>query len=172
MLLNDEVEGEILLRAPRPIQKGEPLYSNDLQHIEHFELPDELLDSGHVTIVRAGEAWHMFFNFLYGRAKAKDMLELAGQFLEAAQSAKDKGHEGLGDAADRQEPYRAISSRFALPPRLSAGSHVAGRRLCGGNIFQYWFASSLPNAGGFYRARSQLARRARVDGMPRGGASC
>jgi hypothetical protein len=45
VLLNDEVRGEGLLRAPRTIQKGEPLYSNDLQHIERFELPDELLDS-------------------------------------------------------------------------------------------------------------------------------
>jgi hypothetical protein len=94
VLLNDEIKGEGLLRAPRSIQKGEPLYSNDLQYIERFELPDELLDSGHFTVVRAGEGWHMFFNFLSGRAKAKDMLELAGEFLEAALTAKDKGHGG------------------------------------------------------------------------------
>jgi hypothetical protein len=94
ILLNEEVKGEGLLRAPRSIQKGEALYSNDLQYIERFELPDELLDNGHFTIVRAGEGWRMFFNFLSGRAKAKDMLELAGQFLDAALSAKDKGHAG------------------------------------------------------------------------------
>jgi hypothetical protein len=94
VLLNDEVEGEGHLRAPRTIQKGEPLYASDLQFMERFELPDALLDSGHFTIVRAGEGWHMFFNFLRGRAKAKDMLQLAGEFLEAALSATDKGHSG------------------------------------------------------------------------------
>jgi hypothetical protein len=55
VLLNDEVEGEGHLRAPRTIQKGEPLYASDLQFMERFELPDELLDSGHFTIVRVGE---------------------------------------------------------------------------------------------------------------------
>jgi hypothetical protein len=94
VLLNEETKGEGLLRAFQSIQKGEPLYSNDLRHIERLELPDELLDSAHFTIVRAGEGWHMFFNFLSGRAKAKDMLELAREFLEAALCAKDKGHGG------------------------------------------------------------------------------
>ena len=36
----------------------------------------------------------MFFNFLRGGAKAKDMLELGGQFLDAALSAKERGHAG------------------------------------------------------------------------------
>jgi hypothetical protein len=94
VLLNDEVEGEGHLRAPRTIQKGEPLYASDLQFMERFELPDGLLDSGHFTIVRAGEGWHMFFNFLSGRAKANDMLVLAGEFLETALSAKNRGHGG------------------------------------------------------------------------------
>jgi hypothetical protein len=87
-------EGVGLLRAPRSIQKGEPVYANDLRYIERLELPDELLDSAHFTIVRTGEGWHMFFNFLRGRAKAKDMLELAGEFLETARSARDRGHGG------------------------------------------------------------------------------
>jgi HEPN domain-containing protein len=65
-----------------------------LAHIERFELPDELLDNGHFTIIRAGEGWHMFFNFLSGRAKANDMLELASEFLATALSSKEKGHSG------------------------------------------------------------------------------
>jgi hypothetical protein len=36
VLLNDEIKGEGLLRAPRSIQKGEPLYSSDLQYIENY----------------------------------------------------------------------------------------------------------------------------------------
>lgn len=94
VLLNDEIQGEGLLRVPRSVQKGEPLYSNDLQYTERFDLPDELLDNGHFTIVRAGDGWLVFFNFLSGRAKARDMLERARQFLEAALSAKERGHAG------------------------------------------------------------------------------
>lgn len=94
VLLNEEVKGEALARAPRQVEKGEPVLLTDLQYIERFELPDELLDNGHFTIIHVGEGWRMFFNFLSGRAKAKDMLELAEQFLEAALGSKDKRHAG------------------------------------------------------------------------------
>lgn len=94
ILFNDEVEGEALLRAPRPIEKGGVIYATDLQQVESFDLPDALLDSGHFTIVRSGDGWRMFFNFLRGRAKAKDMLELAAQFLEASRSSQQNGHSG------------------------------------------------------------------------------
>jgi hypothetical protein len=76
--------------APR-IQKGEPIRFTDLQYIERFELPDELLDNGYFTVIDVGEGWRMFFNFLSGRAKARDMLELADQFLEAALSSRSSG---------------------------------------------------------------------------------
>ena len=125
ILLNDEVKGEGLLRAPRTVQKGERLYSNDLQYMERFELPDELLDNGHFTIVRAGEGWRVFFNFLSGRAKAKDMLELAGQFLEASLSAKDKGHSG--PAVDNLFSACELASKAELilhrNPASSSKSH-------------------------------------------------
>lgn len=127
VLLNEEIKGEGLLRAPRSLQKGERLYSNDLQYIERFELPDELLDSGHFTIIRAGEGWRMFFNFLSGRAKAKDMFELAGQFLEAAQSAKDKGH--AGPAVDNLFSACELTSKAELilhrNPAASSKRHGA-----------------------------------------------
>jgi hypothetical protein len=84
VLLNEQVRGEFLVRSPRELKSGEPVYIDDLQHAEVYELPDELLDHGHFTLIRAGDGWRMIFNFLSGRAKAKDMLELANQFLEAA----------------------------------------------------------------------------------------
>ena len=76
------------------MQNGERIQYFDLQYIERFELPDELLDNGHFTIIRRGQGWRAFFNFLSGRAKAKDMLELAAQFLETAIYSSDKGHSG------------------------------------------------------------------------------
>lgn len=94
VLFNEEVRGTALMRAPRAIEKDEPVLMADLAHIEQFELPDDLLDCGHFTIIRAGEGWHIVFNFLSGRAKARDMLELAAQFLDAAITSGGKGHAG------------------------------------------------------------------------------
>jgi len=94
VLFNDEVKGEALVRAARDIQPDDPVYVNDLQSIEIYELPDELLDSGHFTIFSIGDGWKMVFNFLSGRAKARDMLELARQFLEASRHSEAKGHAG------------------------------------------------------------------------------
>lgn len=94
VLLNDEVRGDALIRARRPIEKGEKITVTDLENIERFDLPDELLDHGHFTIIRSGEGWRMIFNFLYGRAKAQDHLLLARQFFEASNHSATKGHAG------------------------------------------------------------------------------
>ena len=94
VLLNDEVGGEALLRAPRAVEKGEGVTINDLEHLERYELPDDLLDCGHFTIFRSADKWGMFFNFLSGRAKARDMLEAANQFLDTSKQAADKGYNG------------------------------------------------------------------------------
>lgn len=94
VLFNEEVSGDGLLRANREVAKDEALTLADLALIERYELPDELLDNGHFTIMRADAGWRMFFNFRSGRAKAKDMLLLAAQFLEAARTSRQKGHAG------------------------------------------------------------------------------
>lgn len=94
VLFNDEVHGVGLMRATRQVEKGELVTVTDIENIERFDLPDELLDHGHFTIIRSGGGWRMFFNFLYGRAKAKDHLVLARQFLEASRVSAGKGHAG------------------------------------------------------------------------------
>ncbi|PZU18960.1 MAG: hypothetical protein DI589_23040 [Shinella sp.] len=94
VLFNEEVRGVALMRATRDVKLGDPVMSTDLAHIEQFDLPDDLLDCGHFTIIRAAESWHMIFNFLSGRAKARDMLELADQYLQAAMESGRKGHSG------------------------------------------------------------------------------
>lgn len=94
VLLNDEVKGEARARIGRDIERDDAVYVEDLRSIEVYELPDELLDCGHFTIFRAGEGWRMIFNFLSGRAKARDMLGLARQFLEASEFSGANGHSG------------------------------------------------------------------------------
>jgi hypothetical protein len=61
VLLNEEVRGTAKVQANRPIEKGDQVLSTDLELIEKYELPDELLDYGHFTIIRTGQRWGMFF---------------------------------------------------------------------------------------------------------------
>src|SRR5882724_7070139 len=58
--LNNEVTGVGAMRANRTIQAGDPVMMEDLGRLERFDLPDELLDSGHFTIIRSGDRWLMF----------------------------------------------------------------------------------------------------------------
>ncbi|WP_395774603.1 hypothetical protein [Agrobacterium pusense] len=92
--INDEVKGEALVRATRDVQRDDPVYVDDMRSIEIYELPDELLDSGHFTIFWTGDSWKMIFNFMSGRAKARDMLQLANEFLEASRHSRESGHAG------------------------------------------------------------------------------
>lgn len=94
ILFNEEVRGIALMRAPRDVKQDEQATLADLANIEQFDLPDDLLDCGHFTIIRAGEGWRMVFNFLSGRAKARDMLELADQYLQASIQSGQQGHSG------------------------------------------------------------------------------
>jgi len=94
ILLNDEIKGEGLVRINRDVQKGDSIYVEDLTELQIFDLPDELLDHGHFTIFRYGDTWRMMFNFMSGRAKARDMLELARQFHSVAVASHGMGFAG------------------------------------------------------------------------------
>lgn len=123
--LNEEVKGEAQVRASRAVERDDPVYVSDLRSIEIYELPDELLDSGHFTIFWVGEGWRMVFNFLSGRAKARDMLELARQFLEASQHSHAKGH--AGPAVENLFTSAELISKAELilhrSPAVTAKSH-------------------------------------------------
>lgn len=94
VLINDEVQGVGLMRASRAVEAGDKVTLADLAHIEAYDLPDNLLDHGHFTVINRGQDWGIHFNFLRGRAKAKDRLVNAGHFLEAAKESAEKGHAG------------------------------------------------------------------------------
>lgn len=112
VLLNEEVSGNALMRANRPVEKGDQVLTSDLESIEKYELPDELLDNGHFTIIRSGEQWGMFFNFLSGRAKARDMLQLAAEFLDTSIASAAKGHDG--PAVDNLYSASELASKAEL----------------------------------------------------------
>lgn len=91
---NEEVRGTASLILSRDVKSGDPVTVQDAEGLRHFDLPDELLDHGHLTIVRGGKRWFIFLNFMRRRAQAKDLLELAADLLDAAQYSKEQEKSG------------------------------------------------------------------------------
>ena len=90
--LNQEARGTALMRANRPIQKGEQLLVSDMQNFVSFDLDEEELDAGHFTLFWTGNGWIASFDFRAGRAKSAAMLKAAGEFLQVAILASTHGH--------------------------------------------------------------------------------
>ena len=90
--LNEEVRGTVLVRANRPIQKGEPVLVSDMQNFVSFDLDEKELDAGHFTLFWAENGWVTTFDFRAGRAKSVAMFKAAREFLEVAKLAATHGH--------------------------------------------------------------------------------
>ena len=90
--LNEEVRGTALVRANRPVQKGEPLLVSDMRNFVSFDLDEEELDAGHFTLFWTGQGWIATFDFRIGRAKSAAMLKAASEFLEVARLASTNGY--------------------------------------------------------------------------------
>ncbi len=94
--LNDEVRGIMLVEAQREVEKGERVMLTDLAEAKAFELIDEEMNCGHITIVRRGPGndWLVTFNALAGRAKAANFVRLASEFFLTAIHAREHGLSG------------------------------------------------------------------------------
>jgi len=57
-----------------------------------FDVEESELDCGHFTMFWHGKGWSIAFDFRSSRAKSVQMLERAGQFLDASKFSADKGH--------------------------------------------------------------------------------
>jgi hypothetical protein len=90
--LNEEVRGEARLRRTKPLMPGEPVYVEDMQGIERFELLEEEMDFGHFTALLAGTKWALTFNFVRGRLSARTQIDRAEEFFIAAKDAAKRGH--------------------------------------------------------------------------------
>jgi HEPN domain-containing protein len=124
---NEEVRGETTAVADRPIKAGEQVLASDLRFLKRFELDAGELDCGHATAfqIEPGQ-WFISFNFLYGRAKARDFAERAEQFLEAAEFSIGKGH--VSPAADNLFSACELIAKAYLLMHLSpaAKQHTHG----------------------------------------------
>jgi hypothetical protein len=84
--LNDEVKTRIVGVANRTLQSGEEFALADgINDIKSFELTEEDdPNAGHLTMIYFRNRWYIYFDFRYNKKMAKERLEAAEEFLEAA----------------------------------------------------------------------------------------
>jgi len=85
--LNDEVAiiGKIKIKKGISKKKGDPIYLNEIDGIENFQLPDsEDPDCGHFTVIRMGNTWYGAFDFRYNKGYAKKLISASTEFLDTA----------------------------------------------------------------------------------------
>lgn len=93
--LNEEIKGLAIIKSSRVAAVGDSVAFHELDGLEGFELATTELDCGHVTgLQMASGRWFLAFNFLRGRARAKDIVDRAEQFLETAEFCIGRGLSG------------------------------------------------------------------------------
>lgn len=128
--LNSEVKGRMTASLSKsleaPVAAGDPVYLNQLDGIEKFELDDKDRDNGHATLIYLGDKWCITFDFIYNKKSSQEHLVAAKEFLHAAKSCIDIGY--LRAAVDNLHSASELASKAYLLGRpdksiLEAKSH-------------------------------------------------
>ncbi|WP_085918821.1 HEPN domain-containing protein [Halomonas sp. CSM-2] len=94
--INNEVKGRAIVKIPddanRTVTAGEPVTWKDIEGIQGFELSEEEMNYGHVTLILVSDKWFISFNFIYNKSLSQRHLEAAEEFLEAARESLSKRH--------------------------------------------------------------------------------
>ena len=91
--LNDEVRGVAMVRANRDVSQGDPVYLQDLDGVEGFDLGSDERDAGHFTLFCGTNGhWMGFFDFRMWRREVSELLDVAAEFLAAAKFSHGKRH--------------------------------------------------------------------------------
>ena len=86
--INEEVKVLAKMKLKSGIEKdyGDPVYANELDGLEEFMLTQEDdPDCGHVTLLKFNGRWLMGFDFLYNKGLAKKIIDIATEFIDAAE---------------------------------------------------------------------------------------
>ncbi len=79
--LNNEVNVCVRLKTGEDYKIGDDV---ELKNVERLKLHHEEEDWGHITFIRGEGAWYGDFNFVYNKSVAREHLEAASEFLQAA----------------------------------------------------------------------------------------
>lgn len=90
--LNDEVKAILIAVARRGIKVNERFPLEDgIKDIREIKLTDrDDPDAGHLTMLLFDGKWYMSFDFRYNKAKAKEFVESARDFLDNAKFSYEK----------------------------------------------------------------------------------
>lgn len=121
--LNDEVRAVLRAVAARPIAKGEKVAPRDLRAVEDIALTDDDPNSAHVTMVLVDEGWSIAFDFRYNRTEVARHLDIAAEFLAAADDAcKREHHHSFIDTLFSATELTAKAELLMLPDPALLGT--------------------------------------------------
>ena len=128
--LNSEVKGRMIASLSKaldaPVNAGDPIYLNQIDGIEKFELDENDRNNGHATLIKFRDKWCITFDFIYNKKSSQEHLVAAKEFLHAAKSCIDVGY--FRAAIDSLHSASELASKAYLlgqPDRsiLEAKSH-------------------------------------------------
>ncbi|MDP2926459.1 MAG: HEPN domain-containing protein [Nanoarchaeota archaeon] len=82
--LNDEVKAEAKVKLNASKNKGDPIYEQEIEHIESIKLTNEDPNCAHLTLLRIKDKWILSFDFTYNQKRIKEHIEAAKEFLDSA----------------------------------------------------------------------------------------
>jgi HEPN domain-containing protein len=126
--LNHEVGGEALVKAARPIEKGQEVTTEDIAGIEKYIPRPDDADIPHVTGFAHSAGWSIAFEFGYRHPRRHDFLTLAHQFAATARDALRAGRVGVAldnafSAAELLAKAELLSCAPTIEAALAARTH-------------------------------------------------
>jgi hypothetical protein len=140
--LNEEVGGEALARAVRPVQKGEDVTTQDISGVEKYIPRPEDAGIPHITAFAHSRGWSIAFQLGYRHPRRRDFLVVGHQFAETAREALVAGRVGVAldnafSAAELLAKAELLSSAPTIEAAISARTHGSIREsynLWGGRL--------------------------------------
>jgi hypothetical protein len=119
--LNDEVGGEALAKAARPVKRGQEVTIEDITAIEKYVPRPEDAGIPHVTAFAHRAGWSIAFEFGYRHPRRHDFLRLGHQFAETAREALAAGRVGVAlDNAFSATELLAKTELLSCAPTIEA----------------------------------------------------
>jgi len=89
---NEEVKGFLQVRTARAVQKGQPVFADDIADFVGLDLLEEDLNFGHFTLIEHHDNWVILFDFNRNKQHASELV--AEQFTNVAAHCFANGYFG------------------------------------------------------------------------------
>jgi uncharacterized protein (UPF0332 family) len=119
VLLNDEVQGILEVKASGPIEKGQLITEQDFSEISDYRPLDEDAGTPHVTGFAHGGSWFLGFQLAQRHPARREHLEAGQEFLATAQYAFEQGRLRVAlDAANSAAELLAKAELLSCGPAI------------------------------------------------------